>query len=220
MSNEAAKKSTGAESPASNPELKAANAAVRSALVESRRDLLGFLHRRLGSQDEAEEVFGRFIVRALEHAPDLRDVRTVRGWLSRILTSTIIDYQRRSSVRRRREIAMDIADPDTLSIQPDAETDKAVCDCLYKVLPTLKPQYADVVWRVDLLGEPRERVAASLGTTVNNITVRLHRGRQVLKVRLEEMCITCPEHGFLDCHCDAARKSAESRARNKGRAPR
>lgn len=47
--------------------------------------------------------------------------------------------------------------------------------------------------------------------TLNNINVRLHRGRQALKLRLEEMCLTCPEHGFLDCRCDEAERSRQRR---------
>jgi RNA polymerase sigma-70 factor (ECF subfamily) len=145
-------------------------------------------------------------LRALERASDLRDVRTVRGWLGRVLASTIADHQRLSSRRRRREVALEQTDIESIADTPDSELDEAICNCLYKLLPTLKPDYAEVIWRADILGEPRERIAASLGTTLNNVTVRLHRGRQALKKRLERMCLTCPVHGFLDCRCQEAER--------------
>jgi RNA polymerase sigma factor (sigma-70 family) len=191
---------------------KATDAAVRRALVESRQELLAFLRRRLDSREEAEELLQRFSLRALERASDLRDVRTVRGWLGRVLASTIVDHQRRTTRGRRREVAMDQADIENLAVEPDVELDGAVCNCLYKLLPTLKPDYAEVIWRADILGEPRDRIAASLGTTLNNVTVRIHRGRQALKKRLEEMCLTCPVHGFLDCRCDEAERIRQQRA--------
>lgn len=182
----------------------AMDAAVRRALLESHRDLAKFLRRRLSNRDEAEEVLQRFILKALERSHDLRDVRSVRGWLGRVLATTIIDYQRAAATRRRRERD---TDPVTLtnmaeSIEPDREVDEAICQCLYKLLPTLKPEYAEVIWRADLLGEPRDRLAISLGITLNNVTVRLHRARQALKLRLEQMCRTCVVHGFMDCRCD------------------
>jgi RNA polymerase sigma-70 factor (ECF subfamily) len=183
---------------------KAADAAVRRALVESHQELLAFLRRRLGNQEEAEEVLQRFSLRAIERAFDLNDVRTVRGWLGRVLATTIVDHQRDAIRRRRREIAADYAGIESIAVEPDVEIDGAVCSCLYKLLPTLKPEYADVIWRADILGEPRDRIAASLGTTLNNVTVRIHRGRQTLKKRLEQMCLTCPVHGFLDCRCGDA----------------
>ena len=194
--------------PDDDPDIaaRAADAAVRRALVEGHRQILGFLRRRLGSGEEAEEVLQMFMLRAVERSADLRDVRSVRGWLSRILATTIVDHQRRASKRRKREEIVDPFDLEELSIEPDDELEEAICNCLYKLLPTLKPEYAEVIWRIDLLEEPRDRVAASLGVSLNNITVRLHRGRQALKKRLEEMCMTCPVHGFLDCRCDEAER--------------
>ena len=194
-----------------------ADAAMRHALIEGHKDLLAFLRRRLGSQAEAEEVLQRFSVRALERASDLRDVHTVRGWLGRILATTIVDHQRRAIRRRRRELAMEQQDLELAShaIARDPEVDRVVCDCLYKLLPTLKSDYADVIWRADILGEPRDRMAASLGTTLNNIAVRLHRGRQALRKRLEEMCLTCPVHGFLDCRCEEAERIREMHGREQ-----
>ena len=184
--------------------IKTHDTAVQRALVEARQEILQFLQQRLRNRDEAEEVLQRFSVRALERASQLRDVQTMRGWLGRILATTIIDYQRTANRRRRREIQFDQAELDGLPA--DAELDAAICNCLYRLLPTLKPEYADIVWRADILGEPRDRLAASLGTSLNNVTVRLHRGRQALRRRLEEMCLTCPVHGFLDCHCETAEK--------------
>ena len=180
------------------------DAAVQRALVEAREEMLVFLQRRLRNRDDAEEVLQRFSLRALERASQLRDIRTVRGWLGRILATTLVDHQRNLSRRRRRETPVDDAEIESEPV--DAELDAAVCNCLYRLLPTLKPEYSDIVWRADILGEPRDRLAASLGTSLNNVVVRLHRGRQALRKRLEEMCRTCPIHGFLDCHCEKAEK--------------
>ena len=188
------------------------DAAVGRALVEARREFLAFLQQRLGNRDEAEEVLQRFSLRALERAAELRDVRSVRGWLGRILATSIVDHQRRAIRRRRREVVVEQADIENVAAEPDSALDGAVCACLHKLLPTLKPEYADVIWRADLLGEPRDRIAASLGVTLNNVSVRLHRGRQALKRRLDEMCLTCPVHGFLDCRCDEAERIRQLRA--------
>ncbi|MFC3101427.1 RNA polymerase sigma factor [Altererythrobacter lauratis] len=185
------------------------DAAVQRALVEARDEILVFLRQRLRNRDEAEEVLQRFSLRVLERSGQLRDVQTVRGWLGRILATTIVDHQRAQARRHRREATIDSIDIDALPADPDAEIDATVCNCLYRLLPTLKAEYADVIWRADILGEPRDRLAASLGTSLNNVTVRLHRGRKALRNRLEEMCRTCSTHGFLDCRCDELPLAAE-----------
>src|SRR3546814_9987300 len=87
--------------------------------------------------------------RPIERLAQLRDVRTVRGWLSRILASTIVDHQRRSTRRRQREAVMSPNDLEAFEIEADEELDEAVCNCLYKLLPTLKSEYAEVIWRVE-----------------------------------------------------------------------
>ena len=185
---------------------KAADAAVRHALVEGRQQILNFLRRRLGDPEAAEDVLQTFMLRAIDRSEQLRDVRAVRGWLSQILASSIADYGRKVSRQRQREVVIAPSDLEGVRHDFDEELDEAICNCLYKLLPTLKPEYAEVIWRVDLQEQPREDVAKDLGITLNNLNVRVHRGRQALKTRLQQMCLTCPVHGFLECDCDAAEK--------------
>ncbi|WP_421937403.1 RNA polymerase sigma factor [Phenylobacterium sp.] len=193
------------------PARKAADAAVRRELVECHRDFLSFLRRRLASRQDAEDVLQEFIARALERSKHLRDVQSVRGWLSRILATTLVDHYRRAA--RRKDSPRDPADLEALAVAPDPEIEAAVCFCLYRLLPTLKPEHSELIWRIDLLGEPRDRVAATLGVTLNNVNVRLHRGRRTLRARLEEICLTCPQHGFLDCRCEEGERIRQIRAR-------
>src|SRR5262249_47786969 len=136
--------------------MKDAGAAVRRALIESRDDLLKYLRRRLGSRDQAEEIFQQFSLRALGRASDLRDVNTVRGWLGRVLATVIVDSQRHTTRKRRRETAIEQNHFEAIAAETHAESDRAVCDCLYKLLPTLKSDYAEIIWRADILGEPRD----------------------------------------------------------------
>ena len=185
--------------------LRPSDAAVRCAITESRREIMAYLVRRLGSPEAAADVLQAFALRALQRSDDLCNVQRVRGWLARVLATTIADYQRAAMRTMRREIAMDEVDQNSGAFARAQDDDAAVCNCLHMILPTLKPEYAEIVWRADLLGEPRDRIAATLGVTVNNVTVRLHRGRQALRKRLEETCLTCPEHGFLDCRCEPGR---------------
>jgi RNA polymerase sigma-70 factor (ECF subfamily) len=178
--------------------------AVRRALVEGHEGMLRFLIGRLRNRNDAEEVLQRFMLRAIERANDLRDVKSVKGWLSKVLATTLIDFHRQATRSRMKET---VIDPQELAELAEAETpndeeiEAAVCNCLYRLLPTLKSEYSEVIWRADLLEEPRENIAHSLDTTVNNINVRLYRARDALRQRLLQMCRTCVVHGFLDCEC-------------------
>lgn len=185
--------------------------AVRRVLIEDRQDLLRFIGRKIPDSAEAEEVLQRFALRALEKSTDLRAIESVRGWLSRVLASTIADHNRSVGRKRRRETVLDADDPGLAAPPPGEEFDGAICACLYKLLPTLRPSHAEAIWRADLIGDSRERVARSLGISATNLNVRLFRARQALKARLQEMCLTCPVGGFFDCRCDAPRRDASAR---------
>ena len=181
--------------------LEAQEAVVRAALVGSYDRLRSYLQRRFGAKAEAEEVLQAFMLRALERSRDIRDADSVRGWLSRVLATTIADFHRQTSRSRAREMPFAHELSDRLAADQDSAADALVCECLHTHLSLLKPEHAEVIRRVDLGGEPREVVAANLGVTVNNLPVRLHRARHALKERLEQTCVVCLEESFWECRC-------------------
>jgi RNA polymerase sigma-70 factor (ECF subfamily) len=192
------------------------DAAVKAALIEHRRDFLRMLTQRVGDPETAEEVLQQFYLRAVSRACDLRKRESLLAWLSRLLRNVLADYTRREATRRRQETAY--ARHQALT-REDPEGESTVCTCLYTLLPTLKPAYADILRRVDLLGEPRHQVAAALGVSVQNVAVRLHRARQALKRAVLLACTTCPEHGFLRCACDLPLHTAEAAGQAESQRP-
>lgn len=176
--------------------------AVHTVIVEAHQDLLRFLTRRLGNEDEAADVLQDFYVKVLKKIGDLRDEDKLRAWMYRVLETTLIDYYRSQGKKRQSETDYHYLQ----TVSPAGETrddeiDSIVCSCLYKLLPTLKTEYADILWRADLIGESRVSIADALGISESNLRVRLHRARQALRQRLEETCRSCPIHGYLDCDC-------------------
>ena len=183
----------------------ASDGAVRTAIVGSYDRLRNYLQKRFSSPADAEEVLQAFVLRALERSADIRDAESVRGWLSRVLASTIADFHRRTLRNKSREVPLPAGLSDRVAADQDADSESVICECLYAHLPLLKMEHADVIRRIDLAGEPRELVAADLGVTVNNLTVRLYRARQALKGHLEDKCVVCREDSFLECRCGEGR---------------
>lgn len=188
------------------PVVGAQRAAIEAALVEGHRRIFGYLVSRLKNADEARDVLQEFSLRAIGRAGDLRDVQSVRGWLRRLLETAILDHHRLSNRRRRQELPPVPADEETHpDAGPDVEADIAVCACLRDVIDLLPSAAADLVRRIDLEEQSRTEVAKALGISEGTLAVRLHRARAKLRDLLVDMCLTCPEHGFLDCACDRAR---------------
>lgn len=164
-----------------------ARKAIEREIVDGLPFYRRLAQRRLRSRNDAEDVVQAFALKALERADQLRDPLAVRGWLRRIFETTLVDHCRGSGRRREREISFDMHLHDKIE-RADCP-DPAPFDpgqVVAKLLPRLKPEYAEIVRKMDLLDRPRSEVAGELGITVNNLTVRLHRARSALR---DQICL-------------------------------
>jgi DNA-directed RNA polymerase specialized sigma24 family protein len=73
--------------------------------------------------------------------------------------------------------------------------------CVGQLIPELREADAHVLRRVDLADASIRDVARELGTTPNNVRVRLHRARAALRIKLLARCVGCRDGGHLDCDC-------------------
>lgn len=174
--------------------------AVRTTLAASQHEFLRFLTRRLGSREDAEDALQEVWLKVVRGKAALDKKANVEAWLRRVLRNALVDQYRRQAAKHRFEDALR-RQREPVANDPDVELEAVVCACLHRLLPTLKPEYAELLWRVDLAGQPRAAVARQLALTPNNLAVRLHRARQALRKRLEQTCESCPTHGFLSCAC-------------------
>lgn len=177
--------------------------ALEHKLVEHLAEFTAFARKRVGDPELAADVVQDSLLKALKSGYPDGGIRDAKAWFYRILRRTIIDLYRRQDTRKRGAAALEAE----LAAAPTAEEERAVCGCLERLIPTLKPEYAALIRRLDLQNESPDAVAASLDVTRNNLNVRLHRARQQLKDRLETSCRMCAKHGCLDCTCDAPRKA-------------
>ena len=95
--------------------------------------------------------------------------------------------------------------PDDFDAEDETDVERTLCLCFEALLPSLKPEYAALIDRLDLKQEAPASVAGHLNLTANNLKVRHHRARRALRQRLEETCRVCAEHHCMDCTCRAGR---------------
>lgn len=170
---------------------------IEAHLLGHLDEFVGFARRRLANPDLAADAVQESLMKALRASEQIRDQESVKAWFYKILRRTIIDlYRRRDAQDRALERYQVDAD-----LTPSEDEERVVCACIERLIPTLPPQYAVLIRRLDLEGEAPESLTASLGISKNNLNVRLHRARRRLKNRLEETCRMCVRHGCLDCHC-------------------
>lgn len=169
-------------------------------LVENHERFLAFLRPRVGSREVAEEILQAALVKGIEKSGTIRDDETVVAWFYRVLRNALVDHYRHQDAERRGHDRY-ASEHREGAAEFETALEGAVCACMGELIPTLKPEYAEVLRRVELEGASVSDVAVELGVTANNAAVRLHRAREALRKRLEQTCGTCTEHGCLECTC-------------------
>ena len=170
---------------------------LRRVLTENLERFRAFAQSRLGDQELAADVVQDALLKALKAPVRLETGDNLVAWFYRILRNTIVDLHRRkaSQLKALEQFGHELDDA------PDEETRQFICGCIHRLLPALRPEYAEVLRRIDFEEQSSAEVAARLGVTPGNLKVRLHRARQQLKERLIETCQMCAAHGCLDCEC-------------------
>jgi RNA polymerase sigma factor (sigma-70 family) len=184
----------------------AVSEATAAKLVESHRQFLAFLERRVGSRAAAEDILQDAFVRGMRRADTLRSQESAVAWFYRLLRNAIADHFRRRKREQRalERLAAEPAEP----AAAEPELTEAVCRCIRSLVDTLKPEYAAVLRRVDLDGLTPAAFAAEANITANNAAVRAHRARLALRRQVERSCGTCATHGCYNCQCGDAHADA------------
>ena len=173
---------------------------VFRVLVDNHQRFLAFLERRVGSRDVAGDILQEAFVRGLDRAGTVRSEEAIVPWFYRSLRNALVDHYRRRGAEER-ALAHVAGTADEAEPGPDEALHDEVCNCVSALVPTLKPEYAAAIKRVDLEGASVAAFAGEAGITPNNAAVRLHRAHQALRRQLTRSCGTCATHGCLDCTC-------------------
>lgn len=172
-------------------------------LVAEQPAFRAFLRKRLADDGVVEDLLQQSLVKAVERGHELKKSESAVGWFYRILRNAVADYYRTLAADNRkidglRQEMIRAGNDMTPALD---EIRPTICACLEPLLKEMRPAYADLIRRIDLEGESPFVAAKDLRVTPNNLTVRLHRARQALRVKLEEACGVCTKHGCLNCTC-------------------
>jgi len=170
-------------------------------LLEQRERLLRYVRNRVDAPDVAEDILQDSLLKSLRSAPEFDADERLVAWFYRVLNNAIIDYYRRRATIAKHLDFGTTASP--AATEPTAADEAAICECFSGLLPSLKPEYAELIERLELADQEPAAVAQALGIQRNNLKVRRHRARQALRQLIEKTCRVCAQHGCLDCTCTA-----------------
>jgi RNA polymerase sigma-70 factor, ECF subfamily len=154
-----------------------------------------FIARRVGSPQDAEDIFQEVMLRIHRHSGDLEHAERVASWVYRIAANSIADHYRRPA---RRELAsgqaMDVAEPAgaaaaTAWAEPNSgELRAELAHCLAPLTARLPELYREALDVTEFQGIAQAEAAMRLGVSVSGMKARVQRGRKQLKDLLLDCC--------------------------------
>lgn len=173
-------------------------AAATRILAESHAEFRAFIERRVGSRETAEDILQDAFVRAIDHAGSVRLEESLVAWFYRVLRNAITDHYRRkgAATRAAEALAVEVA-----ADEPPEVWREEACRCVLRLAKSLKPDYAEILQRIEIDGMSVKAFAKERGITEGNAAVRVFRARQALRRQVALSCRTCADHGCLDCTC-------------------
>lgn len=141
-------------------------------------------YRLTGNADDAADVVQEALLR-VRKGLETYQPGSLEGWLARIVTNVFLDEVRR---RRRRPTDVLPAEPDRiLPASPAADEASAELSAdVQAALTSLPDDFRVAVVLCDVADLPYEEIATATGVPVGTVRSRIHRGRRMLRVALEE----------------------------------
>jgi RNA polymerase sigma-70 factor (ECF subfamily) len=180
------------------------DATLTNDLGRYRQALLDHVRSIVRDPAEAEDVLQEVLVKAHMGVEQLHAEAALAAWLFRIATHVAIDHLRKRS--RQPDVADDV-DATKLSSEDEGVPglqrlveQQEMSACVQRFLLDLPSVYRTVLLLHDLDGLTAGEIARSLGITLENAKIRLHRARAALRASLEAGCsFSCDERGVLVC---------------------
>lgn len=171
-------------------------------IVEHRDEFVGFLTKRVGDRQLAEDLFQEAFARGLDRIEQVRAEESIVAWFYRTLRHAVVDHHRRkgSSGRALERLAGELG----AQTAPPPELHASVCRCVGRLADELKPEYADALREIDVNGTSVVDYATARGLSASNAGVRVFRARKALLGRVEKTCGHCAEGGGCGDSCTCA----------------
>jgi RNA polymerase sigma-70 factor (ECF subfamily) len=158
------------------------DAAARDSWQAVRQRLGAYIARRLPAQ-EVEDVLQDVLLRIHRNIRDLSDDSRFGPWVYSVARNAVIDR-----LRRKRPVAADSVDPDTLPGADDRESEQALLNCVTPFVARLPDVYRHAITLVELQGLPQAEAAKIAGLSVSGMKSRVQRGRRLMREMFEECC--------------------------------
>lgn len=170
----------------------------QSVFGEFQKPVYNFVLRMVKDRFLAEELTQDIFVKTYNSLSEFRGDSKLSTWIYRIATNACLDHFR--SKPHKKDEKTDLLSPGDLlkstvlngdQKPPTAEEElisAEMSSCVRDYLNDLPDQYRAVILLHDLQGFTNPEIAKIIGTTLDNVKIRLHRARRAMKDVFASKC--------------------------------
>ncbi len=150
--------------------------------------IYGYVYRRVGNANDAEDITARTFEKALGGIGDFKwKGASFCSWLVRIAANAVVDHYRREGRAKMVDLdevlpQLQASDNPTRGIERQEE-----CRLLLRAMQGLPEKYRKVIELKFIDELDNQVIADTIGCTRGNLAVRLHRALKALRQELERL---------------------------------
>ncbi len=165
-----------------------------SELITKYQDrVFRYVYAKFGNRDEVMDITQDIFIMTFESLDKFRRESKFSTWLFSIMVNYCKNHQNKAN--RFRSVSIDRTEADDFEFQLTDErenTEEQVIDrdslrIVKEELFKLSDDYREILVLRDIEGLSYNEIAKVLGISLSNVKVRIHRGRELLKERLQEI---------------------------------
>ncbi len=162
-------------------------------IIEKYRDrVFRYVYVKFGNYDEAMDITQEIFIMTFESLEKFRRESKFSTWLYSIMVNYGKNHQKKAN--RYRSVSIDRVHGDDFEFQltderenPERQVvDRDSLRIVKEELFNLPDDYREILVLRDIEGLPYNEISRILGIGLSNVKVRIHRGRELLKERLQE----------------------------------
>jgi RNA polymerase sigma-70 factor, ECF subfamily len=187
---------TDATPEAAPPQKQVSHSEFEKLVSRTQRQAYNMAYRMTGNRDDAEDLTQEAYLRAYRSFDKYDRALPFENWFFRILSNLFVDRLRRKPKQAPLSLnqslsAFDGDDDFTLEVpdeesNPETQMMKDVVDeRLQKALAAMPKDFRNAVLLCDVEGMSYEEIAQTMGTSIGTVRSRIHRGRQMLRKKME-----------------------------------
>jgi RNA polymerase sigma-70 factor (ECF subfamily) len=167
-----------------------------SLVARTKRQAYNMAYRMTGNRDDAEDLTQEAYLRAYRSFDKYDRALPFENWFFRILSNLFVDRLRRkpkqsplslnqslTNADGEDDYVLEVADDEA---NPETQLLKDIVDeRIQDALATMPKDFRTAVLLCDVEGLSYEEIAHAMGTSIGTVRSRIHRGRLMLRKRME-----------------------------------